>query len=487
MKKILLIASIIFICVNSSFSQIAGSLDLSFDPGLGATNGSALSAREVYASVVLPNSQIIVGGYFESFGGSTNHNRIAKLNADGTIDESFISSISSTNTSSSFRVYCLALQDNGKLLVGGNFTHYNGYIRNKIVRINLDGTIDLSFDPGSGFAYSLSDVKDIKIQPDGKILVAGSFNSFNGYNYSGLVRLNEDGSLDNSFVPQTGGYTFSFNSIDIQTDGKIIAGGDFAYIGTTNVRVVRFNTDGSIDTSFNPNSTGSATNIEKILIQPDGKVLIAGFFSSFNSNQNIKNITRVDEFGIIDSDFNVGSGPSGFIYDLYLEPDGKILAVGSFTSWNSISQNRIARIKANGMYDSSFNIGSGATNAINCITKQPDGKYLIGGYFDSYGGQTRRRFARINGDNTSSIEQISESVSALFPNPTSGSFTIEFNSFQTHIVEIYNTVGKLIHTETITSKSAVINVNYFSSKGIYLVKVYNNSGEIIATEKIVFQ
>jgi uncharacterized delta-60 repeat protein len=487
MKKNLLMTSMVSIYASLSFSQISGSLDLSFDPGLGATNGSSLSSNEVLDCIQLPDEKIIVGGYFEDFGGNTTMNRLAKLNNDGTLDLSFSSGLTSTITASSFRVHCLELQSDGKILVGGNFSACHGYLRNDIVRINADGTIDPTFDPGSGTSYDLTRVNDIAIQSDGKILVAGSFTGFNGFNYSGLVRLNSDGSLDNSFVLQTGIYQFSFNTIDIQSDGKIIAGGDFAYIGSTNVRVVRINTDGTIDSSFNPNSDGSATNINKIEIQPDGKVLIAGGFSTFNGDQNRKAIVRVDANGAIDNSFNVGTNPGLPIYDLHLQSDGKIILVGFFAAWNGNTQRRILRVSSTGSFDGSFNPGQGAESSINCITPQADGKLLIGGYFDEYDNITRRRLARINGNNTTSIESISEPDFALFPNPTNGSFTIEFKSGLIHQVEIYNSIGKLVYKEIINGTSAVINLRDISTTGIYLVNTYDNSGEMISTERIIFQ
>jgi uncharacterized delta-60 repeat protein len=374
-------------------------------------------------------------------------------------------------------MYCLALQDDGKVLIGGNFTNYNGYIRNKIARINQDGTIDLSFDPGSGFSNTLSSIKDIKIQQDGKILVAGDFTSYNGTNYSGIIRLNQDGSLDTSFIPQTGIYQFQINSVDIQADGKIIAGGPFAYIGTTNVRIVRFNIDGTIDPTFNPNANGSATNINKILIQPDGKVIIAGMFSSMNGNQSIKNITRVDTNGNIDAGFLVGSDPQGMIYDLHLDPNGKIVVVGSFTIWNSITAHRILRLNSNGTFDSSFNSGDGANNAINCVTNQADGKYLIGGTYSQYNSISRKGYARLNGNGTNDIidNQITHFIA--YPNPFNESIEIESESLIQDIL-VYDITGKTVFSESFNTSNLTVNTINWKS-GVYFIKIENQTIKVI--------
>jgi uncharacterized delta-60 repeat protein len=455
-------------------AQIPGSLDLSFDPGSGVNSITA----EVNESLQLPDGKIMAVGYFSSFGGSTEMNRIAKLNSDGTPASGFISGVTAPSlTNSSFRMYCLALQDDGKVLIGGNFTNYNGYIRNKIARINQDGTIDLSFDPGSGFSNTLSSIKDIKIQQDGKILVAGDFTSYNGTNYSGIIRLNQDGSLDTSFIPQTGIYQFQINSVDIQADGKIIAGGPFAYIGTTNVRIVRFNIDGTIDSTFNPNANGSATNINKILIQPDGKVIIAGMFSSMNGNQSIKNITRVDTNGNIDAGFLVGSDPQGMIYDLHLDPNGKIVVVGSFTIWNSITAHRILRLNSNGTFDSSFNSGDGANNAINCVTNQADGKYLIGGAYSQYDNTSRKGFARLNGNGTNDIidNQITHFIA--YPNPFNESIEIESGSLIQEIL-VYDITGKTVFSESFNTSNLTVNTINWKS-GVYFIKIENQTIKVI--------
>jgi len=458
--------------VNILNAQVAGSLDLSFDP----QDNYILS--DVNESVQLPDGKIMVVGEFSNVGGNTNMNKIAKLNSNGTPATDFISSVSAPSlNSASFKLYCLALQSDGKVLIGGNFTNYSGFVRNKIVRIYQDGTIDSSFDPGSGFTGILSRVKDIKIQQDGKILVAGDFTSFNGNNLSGIIRLNQDGSLDSSFTPQTGIYQFQINSIDIQSDGKIIAGGPFAYIGSVNVRIVRFNNDGTIDSTFNPNANGSATNINRVLVQTDGKVLIAGQFSSLNGNQNIKNIARVDSNGIIDPDFIVGSNPGGMIHDIHLDANGKIVVVGTFATWNNSPSNRIVRLNSNGTFDSEFNSGNGTNNGIYCVTNQADGKYLIGGGFTQYNNIYRYSFARLNGDGTNDILDNYYNEYNSYPNPFNESLTIESGNIIQNI-SISDISGKIIFNKS--NNLPIIKINTTDWKtGVYFIKVNNQTNKII--------
>lgn len=459
--------------LNFLNAQVAGSLDLSFDTSLGVNSITS----EVNESVQLPDGKIMLVGYFSSFGGNTDMNRIAKLNSDGTLSTGFVSGASAPSlTNSSFRLYCLALQNDGKILIGGKFTHYDGYVRNCIARINQDGSIDPTFDPGTG-SGSLNDVMDIQIQPDGKILVAGKFYTFNGYNYSGLVRLNTDGSMDNTFVNDTGNYDFLINSISLQSDGKIIAGGDFAWVGTSNVRIVRFNTDGSVDPTFNPNANSSATNINRVLVQPDGKILIAGLFSSLNGNQSIKNITRVDANGIVDATFNPGANPGGMIYDIHLDANGKITVVGSFTTWNNSLANRIVRLNANGSFDSGFNSGDGANNSIFCVTNQSDGKYLIGGTYGQYDNVSRKAFARLNGNGTNEILNNQISHFTTYPNPFNESLAIESEKIMND-VSIFDITGKEVFSKSVNTQTLTINTNKWKS-GVYFVKIENQTIKVI--------
>ena len=174
-------------------------------------------------------------------------------------------------------VFETAIQSDGKIIAGGYFTTFNGLTHFFLVRLNSDGSLDNTFNIGTGFnAAALT----ISIQTDGKIIVGGEFTIFNGNVANRLVRLNTDGSVDNTFNIGTG-----FNNIvystNIQTDGKIIVGGAFAlYNGSLHLGLIRLNIDGSLDNSFNPSSFNG--NVYTTAIQSDGKIIAGGNFSSFN-------------------------------------------------------------------------------------------------------------------------------------------------------------------------------------------------------------
>ena len=139
---------------------------------------------------------------------------------------------------------------------------------------------------------------------------------------------------------------------------------------------------------------GLNSYILSIALQGDGKVLIGGWFTTYNGvSRNY--IARLNADGSLDSSFNVGSGANGFVQSIASQGDGKVLIGGSFTTYNGVSRNYIARLNADGSLDSSFNVGSGANSAIRSIVLQGDGKVLIGGWFTTYNENARAFITRL--------------------------------------------------------------------------------------------
>jgi len=359
-----------------------GSLDASFNVGTGA-NSSVLT------TVIQPDGKIIILGGFTSYNG-TPRNRIARLNEDGSLDASF-----NVGTGANNSVSTISIQPDGKIIIGGWVTTYNGTPINHIARLNADGSLDASFSVETG---ANSAVLTSSIQPDGKIIIGGVFTVFNGTTKIRMARLNEDGSLDSSFNVGTGANN-SVRTMAIQSDGKIIIGGTFtSYNGTSINRIARLNADGSLDAGFDV-GTGTNTNgtILTTAIQPDGKIILGGEFITFNETPR-NYITRLNVDGSLDAGFNVETGASNEVRTIAIQPDGKIIIGGWFTSFNGTAINRIARLNADGSLDTSFNVGMGANAPVRTIAIQPDGKIIIGGSFSTYNGTLRYRIARLNPD-----------------------------------------------------------------------------------------
>jgi uncharacterized delta-60 repeat protein/uncharacterized repeat protein (TIGR01451 family) len=360
-----------------------GSIDNSFAQGFLNQTG------EDYPISITDEGGLIIAGNFTSYNGTTV-NRIARLNADGTLDPTFNVSSGANGT-----VWTTAIQIDGKVIVGGQFTSYNGTSRNYIARINSDGSLDTTFDVVSGFN---STVQTAVIQIDGKVIIGGYFTSYNGASINRIARLNANGTLDPTFNVGSGANSV-VRTNTIQSDGKIIIGGNFTtYNGVVINRIARLNTDGSLDATFNV-GTGANNWVQSTSIQSDGKIIIGGDFTNYNGTP-INRIARLNADGTLDPTFNVGSGANGTVSVIKILDDGKILISGNFLQYNGMGRSRIARLNDNGTLDTSFNPGTGANGSISTIGIQNDNKIVIGGWFNNYNSNARNYIARLNTDGT---------------------------------------------------------------------------------------
>ncbi len=202
-------------------------------------------------------------------------------------------------------------------------------------------TIDVGFGNGDGFDNS---VNKVILQSDGKVVVGGSFTIFNGTSISKFIRLNTDGSPDATFSVGQGFNNTVYTAV-VQTDGKIIAGGAFGfYNGAGRNYIARLNTNGSNDNTFNI-GTGFNNTTSDIIIQPDNKIIVAGSFTSFNGTTSNR-IIRLDANGSLDATFNIGIGFDNTALAVALQPDGKIIVVGNFTTFNGSSCNSVVSAKS---------------------------------------------------------------------------------------------------------------------------------------------
>lgn len=353
------------------------------DPGFNVSDDCTYGSGEsfdapVHATVLQPDGKLIAGGDFTVYNG-VGRNRIARLHHDGTLDQNFNPGAGFSGIFTSYNpttVNALALQADGKIIAGGNFLTYNGNSSRGIVRLNADGTTDKSFNVGTGLnapAYT------IVLQPDGKILVGGNFTLYNGVSLSRVMRLNTDGSVDTSFKPGTG-FNNYVRRIAVLSNGKILAGGFFSsYNGNTAGRIARLKSDGSFDASFSTGS-GFQNEVNTLLPLSNGKVLAFGHFLSYRGTL-MQRIVRIDSNGNIDNTFTPGTGFDAAVYAAALQSDGKIVVAGAFTKFNNKTYNRICRLHANGTIDTGFktDITYVAGEIIYSTLVQPDGKIISAG------------------------------------------------------------------------------------------------------------
>ena len=371
-----------------------GSFDSSFEVGAGNDN---LSIQTI---IVLANGRILITGNFGNIGNITLPG-IAILQPDGNLDTSFDpGNITGTNGSQRL-VAEAAIQPDGKILIAGSFSNINGVVRNRLARLESSGQLDLSFDPGIGPNEQVNEIIPLA---NGKILIGGNFTSINGIVQNKIARLNADGSLDRTFNSTVQG-NFTVNALVVQPDGKIIAGADFSFSSSNNLSpVFRLNADGSLDTSFNlPNGTNNSnfTNrVNDLLLQSDGKVIIGGSFR-FISDVARTSIARLNSDGTLDTSFNILLGVDGTVRIIAVQPDGKIIIYGEFSFVDGVMRNRFARLNRDGSLDTSFNPAltpSRFGNSLSDILIQPDGKILVGGNFTNSDGSTFNGIFRLNTD-----------------------------------------------------------------------------------------
>jgi len=360
-----------------------GNLDAPYSINTGAD-------RKVYAIGVQPDKKVIIAGEFGYFNWNSS-NSVVRIDTNGQFDPTLV-----TGKGINGIVRAVLIQPDGKIILGGKFDSYNNIRRWGIVRINPNGSIDLSFNPLLGTSET---IYSLAIQKNGKILVGGDFSVFNAVNSSGLIRLNSDGSQDPGFNVGAG-FDGMVKTIALMRDSLIFVGGDFSNVqGNSRRGIARLKMDGSFDTGFNIGDGISASGIiHTIAIQKDRKVVFGGEFSLYNGN-TIKNTARMSADGTFDGSFDPTSLTDGPVYDILIDSlTNTITVVGDFGDNKAVGRNGIVRMKSTGLKDQSQGSGAGAIGAIFAIEEVEGGDKIISGDFESFDDVGRNRAARLKDD-----------------------------------------------------------------------------------------
>jgi len=366
------------ILAGGNFTDIGGTARYRigrFDPttGLADSFNAVVVSGEVNSIAVQADGKILAAG---SFGGANSisgqtRNRIARLEADGRVDQTLNTFINGSY------VDAIAVQPDGKTLIGGSFSMVSGAHRGNLARLNSDGTLDAAFIPATN-----DQILSVAVQTDGKILAAGYL--FANPGVVGITRLDATtGMKDPSFHPATNNFV---GSMALQPDGKILITGGFS--SSPDKSITRLNLDGSVDTSFDPRVTGGALCVA---VEADGKILVGGFFNSVGG-QTRNYIARLNPDGTLDAAFN--PNPDDLVSAIAVQADGKVLVAGGFSSIGGQTRHNIARLDATTGLADSFDPNS--NGSISSIAIQADGKIVVGGFFESIGGQMRNHVARLD-------------------------------------------------------------------------------------------
>lgn len=428
MKKLFLFLHTVFSIVLSAQD---GSLDLTFNP-------NTVYGGRVKQVDLQPDSKILI--VYDEIVGDSFRSKIARLNIDGSLDNTFNAEIG-INT-----IYSIAVQQDGKILVGG----YGGLSSiNCFFRLNADGSFDNTFSRG---AIISNRCNLIFLQPDGKILVIDQITDNTWYGKQKLTRLNEDGSLDNTFVPYAfgaiGGNNINIAALALLPDGRILAGG--SYFGNTSSDkniLLRISANGS--SSANITYSGHHT-IKDIIVLSDGNILLAaGLVAGSNSG-----LWKVKTDGTWDSTFNADYKAG--ISDIELQSDDKVIVAGA---------SGLVRYNSDGSIDNTF---EKAVVTVLKIKLQKDNKILVGGNFTKYNNINTSNIVRLNNNIVLSTIDFSKNKEILiYPNPVKDILNIKANE-PISSYEIYSLDGrKLIKGNKVNdSKIDVSNL----TKGNYLIK-----------------
>ena len=378
-----------------------GSVDTTIQTGIGFNN-------VVNSLSLQPDGKIVAGGLF-TFANNYPLSQVARLNADGSVDTRFLYLQAGSDglVQQVLSQTPNAGQTNGSIMVVGSFAHFDNIPFNNIARLNLDGSLDTTFNPGAGADNTIYTIVETFLAPSTNngppvrsYLIGGAFANFNGILRSGVARLTSAGQVDLNFNPGNGVTSTNgpVHALAVQADGKVIVGGDFtAFNNFAFHHLVRLNLDGSVDPSFNAD-TGVGVNgsVHAILIQPNGLILIGGVFTNVNGAP-MNHIARLNPDGSLDGTFNVGVGANNTVETMALDSQGGILLGGQFTRASGVTRNGITRLNPDGTVDPTINFGAGANGYVHSLAIQNNDEINVGGSFISFGGYVQNNFTRLFG------------------------------------------------------------------------------------------
>lgn len=367
----------------------------------------------VLAVAVQPDGKVLVGGSFTRFDGQPTkpapkatdpgydpdnpeyhvRSRLVRLNQDGSVDTTFKAYIMNGEVRS-----ILVLPD-GKIFIGGTFTtvrqnktadeNNTNTTRNRLARLNADGSLDLSLDPNAN-----GDVRVLVTQGDGKIMVGGSFTAISGVTRTRLARLNANGVLDTSFVSPDIRNNEVRAIVPEEVGGVVnsyVVGGSFTSVrgdGNRN-RLARVAANGASVLAFNPDANNVVYDIIGLA---NGKLLVGGAFTAFSSGNIARTrLARLNNDGSVDESF--AQEVNNEVRDMHLETDGSVLLAGVFTQVGDYVRNFAARLMPDGEVDASFN--PDPDYEVRSMTTLADGKIVVGGLFTQIGGQGHQMVGRL--------------------------------------------------------------------------------------------
>lgn len=489
----------------ASFSQ-PGSLDITFGNGGKVQTAAGVGFGNGSSVVIQSDGKIVVAG--QKFNGSNWDFALVRYNSNGTLDDTFGSGGQVTTPNSSGDLgFSVAIQTNGKIVLAGYTANNSNFT---LIRYNIDGSLDNTFGSGGIVITSIVSWSNyeisVSIQTDGKILVAGSSlqNCPTSCNSDfTLFRFDSTGTLDNTFGNGGIVYTDFGNqfydatdrgfSVTVQSDGKILeAGWTDSAIPSSDFALVRYNNDGTLDTTFGTGGKvttnfGSATGavICSLAIQTDGRILGAGY-SGFGGVGHFA-LARYNSDGSLDNSFGLGGKTTTVFgsnagnesdkgYSVAIQTDGKIVMSGMSYNINTGYDFTLVRYNDDGSLDNTFgfggivttDFGDSASDDGRSVAIQTDGKIVVAGYSEHGFDYHSFSVARYNNASPLGINEITTNpLLIVSPNPFTNELSIKGTKEKEDII-IYNLIGEEILKQKASEGETKLNTENVSP-GFYLL------------------
>lgn len=501
-----LISLFLFVPSSFVFGQF-GALDNSFGIG-GKVTTDLWGNRDISLSIAIQNDgKLVAAGYSGTSSWGSYDFALVRYNRNGSLDNAFGTAGKITTGIGIYDDFAssVALQTDGKIVVTG-FSMMETKSVFSLVRYNSDGSIDNTFGSGGKVTTAVGVYDDrgssVAIQDDGKILVGGRTNNGSYRNDFVMIRYNSDGTLDNTFgfegkVITDVGYGDNWKSaIAIQADGKIIMAGTGNWLFT----LVRYHTDGAVDSAFGAGGMaafgfgGEIEGVSSVDLQNDGKIVVSG--STWDGLHNDFALVRCHADGTIDNTFGsagriiTNMDDSGGGRSAAIQSDGKIVVAGYIYTTSYVWDFALIRYNSDGSLDHSFGSDGlvttdfGGNDVGHSIVMQPGGEIVVAGnYYNGSGNDFA--IARYTSGTVGAGELKEIGNGNIYPNPGSGIFTLDLGNYFDAQIYIYDVLGNCMFNRNYgNDEIARIDLS-IQQRGIYYIEIVSDSKRSV--NKIVLQ
>ncbi len=437
--------------------------------------------------IVQPDGKILVGGGFNNYAGSGKNN-LVRLNSDGTVDATFNTLGSGPN----FLVNDMDLMPDGRILIAGNFHNYNGTMINFVARLFADGTLDPGFTVPPNAINNA--VNAIALHKNNSVLAAGDFFLCYGNSQPYITRFDHTGALDTTFLVGAG-FNSNVYELLVLPDDRILVGGSFeTYQNSPSGSIALLQPNGLLDTSMNndPGLHGTQNSVRNLVALPDGRILASGSFSHHN-NVPHPGVVRLDLSGTHDPSFNSPFYPYARVDAVAVQADGHIIAGGEFTDGmydpNVLGPARIVRLNADGSRDNTYDLGAGLGNVpgdtyfVRSLTIQPDDKILVGGRFGTVSTETQyRQLVRLHASMPTGIsEGLEQAALNAWWNAGELQMTAPFDLGNNARLNVYTSNGQLVHSQEVSAAAgSTFAVRMAPVNGLLLLSLEQGSTRLTA-------